>query len=100
MKKHILFLSLLSSILFITSCQKELSFENGGTPSEGTLQSDLTGECLPKTVEGIYEAGTPLVGTTNYIDVEVNVITPGSYTIYSDTLNGIFFRATGVFTAT
>jgi hypothetical protein len=99
MKKHILFLSLLSSILFITSCQKELSFENGGTPSEGTLQSDLTGECLPKTVEGIYEAGTPLVGTTNYIDVEVNVITPGSYTIYSDTLNGIFFRATGVFTA-
>jgi hypothetical protein len=99
MKTKFLFLSLLSTIYFFTSCTKELSHENAGIPSEGSLQSDVTGDCLPKNVNGVYEAGKALTAT-NFIEVQVNVTKSGSYTITSDTLNGIYFRATGVFTST
>jgi hypothetical protein len=100
MKKPLLFLTLLAVVLYFGSCQKELSVETGSIPSVGSLQSDVSGDCLPKTVAGIYEAGKALNGTTDYIEVQVDVTTTGSYTIYTDTVNGIWFRAVGVFTAT
>jgi hypothetical protein len=81
------------------SCQKENSFEAGAGPSQGLLQGD-GGDCLPKTVNGTYEEGTALNGNTNYIQVSVDVVATGTYTIYSDTANGVFFRATGIFTST
>ncbi|MET0394709.1 MAG: hypothetical protein ABW019_16305 [Chitinophagaceae bacterium] len=102
MKKRFLLLpfALLSALVLFYACQKEVSFENGGIPSVGMLQSDISGDCLPKTVTGIYEEGTALATTTNYIDVEVDVLVAGSYTIYTDTVNGMYFRATGVFATT
>ena len=84
----------------LNACQKEVSYETGGTPSDGLLQSDLSGDCLPKNVMGTYEQGTALSGTSNYLEVTVDVTTPGAYTIYTDTVNGVFFRGTGIFTAT
>lgn len=98
MKIHALLPSLLSVLLFFAACQKEVSFETGSTPSAGSLQSDVAGDCLPKTVAGVYEEGTVLDPATNYIDVQVVVTKAGSYTIYTDTLNGTYFRATGTFT--
>lgn len=98
MKKHIIYLIALGLVLVI-GCQKEVSFETGGSPSKGSLQSDASGDCLPKTVNGAYIAGTPLVAATNTITVQVNVTTAGSYLVYTDTVNGYFFRATGSFTA-
>lgn len=86
--------------MFFIGCQKEVSLELSGTVSSGSLQSNVTGECLPKTVQGIYEAGTVLNATTNYIDVQVNVTTIGTYRVYSDTVNGIFFQAKGTFATT
>ena len=85
-------------LLIATGCQKELSFEGPNTPAKGTLQSDLTGDCLPKTVNGTYIAGTPLVPATNTITIQVDVTQPGTYTITTDTTNGYFFRGTGIFT--
>lgn len=99
MKQRITLL-LLSGILLLTACQKEVSFENGGTPSDGSLQSDVSGDCLPKNVVGTYTEGVVLVGANNYIEVTVNVTTPGSYRIVTDTVNGISFKANGTFTAT
>lgn len=96
--KKLIGLLLLFAFIF-QACQKELSFENDGTPSEGSLQSDVSGDCLPKNVAGIYEAGTALDGT-NYIEVQVDVTATGAYTIYTDTVNGMWFRATGTFTST
>lgn len=93
-------LLLLFGLILLYACQKEVSFETGNSPSEGSLQSDVTGECLPKNVAGTYEKGTVLVSANNYIEVQVNVTTPGSYTIGTDTVNGIHFRTTGTFTAT
>ncbi len=99
MKKLFLFFLPLSFILFLISCQKELSVELNGSDSRGSLQSNGTGECLPKTVQGIYKAGTALVATENYIDVQVNISTIGNYRIFSDTVNGISFLGRGSFTA-
>ncbi len=97
MKKQLLYL-LAIGLVVITGCQKELSFEGDSTPAEGSLQSDINGDCLPKSVNGVYVAAKPLAADTNTISVSVNVVKTGSYVISSDTVNGYFFRATGIFT--
>src|SRR5688500_12400350 len=97
MKKHFLFLLPLSAILLFTACQKEVSIELNGSTSAGSLQADVTGECLPKTVQGIYELGKALNADSNYIDVQVAVTTAGSYRVYSDTANGMSFESKGSF---
>ncbi|MBL7739357.1 MAG: hypothetical protein JNK14_09060 [Chitinophagaceae bacterium] len=99
MKKRLLFVLAIAGIVLLNACEPEKSFENGTGPSAGTLQDDGAGDCLPKTVAGAYVTGIALNGTANYIEVQVDVTTIGSYTIYTDTVNGIYFRATGNFTA-
>jgi len=100
MKKCFSWVLLLSSIVLLNSCQKEYSLENGGEPSSGTLQDDVSGECLPKNVLGIYEEGVALVANDNYIEVQVDVTTPGSYSITTDLVNGMKFSANGFFNNT
>ena len=97
MKKHIIYFLAIAVIVAI-GCQKELSIEGSNTPAKGSLQSDGTGDCLPKTVNGAYIAGTALVPANNTIAVQINVTVTGSYLVYTDTVNGYFFRATGTFT--
>jgi len=97
MKKHV-FYWLALGLMIITGCQKELSFELGDTPGKGSLQSDVSGDCLPKTINGTYIAGTALVPATNTITVQVNVLQTGTYVITTDTVNGYYFRGTGTFT--
>ena len=51
MKKHLVYW--LAAVLVVGfGCQKELSFEGSNEPAKGSLQSDITGDCLPKTVNG------------------------------------------------
>ena len=97
MKKQILYLLALGFI-FILGCQKEESFELPSTPAGGSLQDDASGDCLPKTVNGVYAVGQALVPTTNTMTVAVSVTKTGTYTVYTDTVNGYFFRTTGTFT--
>src|SRR5260221_10957582 len=84
--------------MVIVSCQKETSYELSKTSAQGSLQSEVDGSCLSKTVSGLFTAATA-VTSSNYIEVQVNVTNPGSYFISSDTLNGFYFRGTGSFTA-
>ena len=53
MKRYIICCLALFIVVMI-GCQKELSFEVGNNPSKGSLQSEATGDCLPKTINGIY----------------------------------------------
>lgn len=99
MKKQILYW-LAFGVLLVIGCQKETSFEGSSTPSDGSLQADGTGDCLPKTVNGAYIANTALVSATNTITVQVNVNRAGSYVITTDTVNGYYFRTSGIFTST
>jgi hypothetical protein len=55
--------------------------------------------CNGTTVSGSYVTGTALT-TSNKVDVEVNVATAGAYTITSNTVNGMTFSKSGVFTGT
>jgi hypothetical protein len=97
MKKLALYWLALGTIV-LAACQKETSFELGTSPGTGSLQSDATGDCLPKTISGTYVAGTVLVPTVSTMTVSVNVTKTGTYLITTDTVNGYFFRATGTFT--
>lgn len=95
MSRYLSFVSVFL-LLFLVSCQKEKSFEQG-IISKGSLQDNF-GDCLTKTINGVYTA-TKSLADTNYIDVEVDVTQTGRYTIYTDTVNGYFFRGAGVFSA-
>lgn len=82
---------------FFYSCSKEVSLEFS-TPASGSLQSSA-GDCLPKTVAGAYIANKP-INDSNFIEVTVDVLVPGAYLIYTDSVNGYSFKASGVFTNT
>jgi len=86
------------TVLFF-ACQKEISPDTLGTTSDGSLQKDGGGSCMPKTINGTYIAGTAL-SSTNTMDVTVNVAKAGAYTIYTNTVNGYSFKSTGNFTST
>lgn len=79
------------------SCQKEISLEYG-TPAQGSLQG-AGGACLPKNVAGSYIAAKSL-NDSNFLEVTVDVLMPGPYTITTDTVNGFSFRTSGTFSAT
>ncbi len=81
--------------LLIVSCQKELSYEAG--LGKGTLKKDVTGECLPVNVNGTYQKDTLLVATVNFVDIQISVSEPGSYSIKTDTINGYSFNGAGFF---
>ncbi len=81
------------ALFAFSTCQKELSFDNGGV-SVGTLKSATTGDCLPQTLFGIFKKDSVLTNN-NYIDVQATVIIPGSFNIKSDTIHGFSFSKTG-----
>lgn len=87
-----LIFSLFLVLLFSTySCQKELYFDK----SCGSLL-DSAGFCRPSMLSGDYRADQVL-GSGNYLDIQVDVETPGPYLIVSDTINGYSFKAMGSF---
>lgn len=79
--------------LFFISCQKELEFNNGNG-SVGFLKADISNNCLPGLVNGIYRADSTL-RENNFIEVQVNATTKGYYLIVSDTVNGYSFKGEG-----
>lgn len=91
-----IFAAALFLVFILNSCQKELNFDYTAQ-SNGTLKSDAgSGDCLPITIHGDYQSDSALINS-NYIDVQVDVTSLGQYEIYSDTINGYFFRGTGRF---
>jgi hypothetical protein len=87
--------------ILLSSCQKELTWDLNAE-SVGSLKYDVAStlqDCLPSSVVGDYTVDSLLPGNggANYIQVQVDVTSTGIYTIYSDTLNGYWFRGTGTF---
>ena len=98
------FIFLLSGFLFI-SCEKELSEENGGA-QKGSIGgtavftlAGLPGNCTAPLISGIYKVGTVL-DISNTITISVNVTTIGTYTVSTNSLNGISFAGAGAFITT
>lgn len=87
------FFTVAAFLVAFLSCQKELSFDNGGV-SAGSFKKDVAGDCAPVTVNGIFKVDSVL-SNAQYVDVEVSVSTPGNFEIRSDTVNGFSFRKVG-----
>jgi hypothetical protein len=67
-------------------------------PAKGSLVSE-GGGCYPYTVHGTYYNGIP-AADTNYVEINVDVTSPGAYQITTDKVNGVTFSASGIFTDT
>lgn len=82
-------------MVLLFSCKKEVSME-GGPVGHAVLQ-DSFGQCMPKNLVGTYAVGQPMTDA-NYLEVQVNVLTTGHYSLGTGQQNGIAFFSTGNFT--
>ena len=80
--------------VIISACQKQSSIENIVSQASGSLLKTTSGDCAAVTMGGTYVQNSTL-GTSNYMDVQVNFTVIGNYEIKSDTVNGYAFKATG-----
>jgi hypothetical protein len=87
-----------SVALGTASCSFDISFAAAAPPAVFSL-AGAPGACTLPLINGVYTAATPL-SATNTVTIKVNVSTAGSYSIVTNTVNGISFSASGVFTAT
>ena len=81
-----------------STCSFVLTFGAGAAAATGTLGA-TAGACTPANVSGTYTQGTVLT-PANTVQLTVNVATTGTYTISTNTVNGVTFSATGTFTTT
>jgi hypothetical protein len=92
---NIICVLLVASFSILFSCQRELSPYD----SKGFLLKDSNGNCSQVIVHGVYNKDQQL-NDSNYIDVEINISSPGSYNLTTDTVNGYYFNATGTISNT
>ena len=71
---------------------------NFGSPAAGTLGGG-GGTCTPFVMAGVFQQGI-LLNASNTVQIQVNVTTPGNYSITSNTSDGVTFSLAGIFTAT
>lgn len=76
----------------LASCDKD------DAPAPNSLGGS-PGACTLATVAGNYNIGTALTAS-NTVTAQVTIGTPGSYTISTNTVNGMTFSGTGNFTTT
>ncbi|MBA2250891.1 MAG: hypothetical protein H0W12_11950 [Chitinophagaceae bacterium] len=75
-----------------------INLKSNAVTSSGNLGSSA-GTCSPVTVSGSYTAGVPLT-PVNTVQVQVNVTSPGAYSIFTNTVNGVSFSKSGTFIST
>ncbi len=66
-----------------------------GSPSSGIL-GETAGVCKPAVISGVYKQGAATT-SANTVQMEVTVAIPGSYSISSNSVNGVTFSAKGTF---
>ncbi len=80
------------------TCNFMVSFLSGA-PAAVFTYAGGTGNCTAPAINGVYATGVAL-GSGNYVDLAVNVTTPGAYTVSTNSANGFGFSGSGAFTAT
>jgi hypothetical protein len=95
--KHLLIYATVAAVALL-SCQKPISW-NISSQANASLATDSFGNCLPIAVSGNYAVGSALTDS-NFIVVPVNVVSTGSYYIYTNFVNGYSFQSSGNFTST
>jgi len=77
-----------------TGCSFTIAVAAAAPPASFTYTS-VSGSCTTQTISGIYTAGTAL-NSTNTITLGVNVIVGGSYSVSTNTANGVTFSGSGL----
>lgn len=96
MKKSYLYIFLPVAFLFVViGCQKETSRETGNiqNSANGSLL-DSAGNCQSAVVNGRYKMDS-LLTDSNYVLVNANFSNSGKFAITTDTVNGMWFNASG-----
>ncbi len=81
-----------------TTCTFPVTYAPTAPPAVFTLNGD-PGVCNPAMVNGTYTVGTALTAS-NTVDLEAVVTTAGPYTITTNTVGGMKFTKSGVFSST
>ena len=91
-------LLLIVCALFFITCKKEYSYEGGAQAATAVYTLNAAnGICTGSLVSGNYNAGNPL-DTSNTVQIQVDVITIGTYTIKTNAVDGFSFSVSGNFT--
>ena len=80
-----------SGISLVSGCEPEITVQE--------MVSEYTMVCSSVAIQGQYVKNQALT-SSNTITMGINISQPGSYTIYTETVNGISFRASGSFAST
>jgi hypothetical protein len=92
--------TLVALFAILWSCTKEYSAEGiTVNAAVGSLTKTVSGDCSPATINATLIKNSP-AGDSNRVTLSVNITTPGTYTIKTDTVNGISYAASGVFGTT
>ena len=78
-----------------TGCYFSVTVSN--KPSAEFTLSGAPDDCSNPVVKGSYNVGVPMT-SGNVVPINVDVTTPGAYTIVTNVVNGISFSASGTFT--
>jgi hypothetical protein len=81
-----------------TNCNFSITYTTVVTNATYAL-SGMPGNCTSAVINGIYTAGTALTASNTAV-INVNVLSPGNYSITTTTVNGISFSASGTFNIT
>jgi hypothetical protein len=92
-KKYWLHFTITMLIFIFAACAKSPSVDEKA-PSAGNLINSANGDCFNIKVHGKYFLDSALTAD-NYIDVTVNIATPGLYDISTNTVDGFVFKGSG-----
>jgi len=65
-------------------------------PTSSGVLGDSSGNCKPVILNGVYTQGMVMTAA-NTVQVQVTVTVPGTYSIFTNSVNGITFSNTGTF---
>ncbi|HPI00503.1 MAG TPA: hypothetical protein PK772_09240 [Chitinophagaceae bacterium] len=100
-KQSIRFVPIITLLFIFISCRRDYSYEKSLTQkiqekqTKGFLGNNF-GQCLTANINGAYLTHVE-TDASNTIEITATITEPGKYTITTDTVNGMFFNASGVF---
>lgn len=80
-------------------CFKSVTDEVTQSSSVFSLNADSLGNCINPGVNGTYNDGVAM-NSTHTVELDVFVTSPGTYSVTTNTVNGMSFSKTGTFAST
>jgi hypothetical protein len=86
------------AMIFLSACQKELTWCLDCPSKAYLIKDSATGECDPIEIAGLYKKNIRTKPGINYVTIFANVEESGLYNVKTDSINGVIFRTEGAFT--